>query len=94
MKTIDMSEFQAKLKEEQLNLVDVRAAAAYREGHLSGAINLPLEELPARLTELDKTKTYYLICQRGIKSAEAVDFLTAKGYDAINVQGGMAAAQE
>ncbi len=37
-------------------IVDVRSEKDFRAGHLPGAINIPLEELEQRKTELDKTK--------------------------------------
>ena len=41
--------------------------------------------------ELDKDQLHYVICKSGMRSARACQFLAEKGYDVINVQGGMTA---
>ena len=42
--------------------VDVRSAEAYQASHISGAINIPSEELEARLGELDKAQWIITYC--------------------------------
>lgn len=65
-----------------IHLIDVR------EGHIPGAINLPLSQLSHKFEQLDKNKEYYLVCQRGGRSIRACQFLELKGYKVINVDGG------
>ena len=43
--------------------------------------------------ELDNEQLHYVICKSGIRSAHACHFLTEKGYEVINVQGGMDALE-
>ena len=43
-------------------VVDVRSAEAYQGSHISGAINIPLEELESRLGELDQAKWIITYC--------------------------------
>ena len=42
--------------------VDVRSAEAYQAAHISGSVNIPSEELEARLGELDKTEWIITYC--------------------------------
>ena len=46
----------------QLNLVDVREANEVAEGIIPGALHIPLGDVEARMSELDKSKPYILIC--------------------------------
>ncbi|MGT2896078.1 rhodanese-like domain-containing protein [Streptococcus entericus] len=88
MTSISMTNF---LTASPTSLIDVRESHEYANGHVPGAINLPLSQLGQTYTELDKTQTHYIICQSGGRSAQAVQFLLQQGYQAINVEGGTAA---
>jgi Uncharacterized conserved protein len=77
-------------------MLDVRAAAEYNGemGHIAGARNLPLEELPARLAELEahKARPIRIICRTDRRSAQAARLLDEAGFaDAQVIQGGMTA---
>ncbi|PCI57321.1 MAG: hypothetical protein COB36_03400 [Alphaproteobacteria bacterium] len=48
-------------------------------------INIPLPELPDRLTELRKDKRLAFICAGNIRSVQAIQYLSEKGYDNICV---------
>lgn len=48
-------------------------------------LNIPLSELPDRLAELPKDKRLAFICAGNIRSVQAVQYLTANGYDNICV---------
>ncbi len=69
-------------------VLDVREVFEYVDGHFPGAISMPLATVPSRVGELDSQKTYHVICEAGVRSAKACDFLTANGFDVINVSGG------
>jgi rhodanese-related sulfurtransferase len=69
-------------------LVDVRQPDEYDEFHVPGARLIPLMELPERLQEVPADGTVYVICGGGGRSARAVRFLNAQGFDAVNVAGG------
>ena len=60
-------------------------------GKLDIVINIPLQELENRLSELEKYRNQEIdvICKIGKRSAAATDFLIQKGFNAVNVQGGM-----
>ena len=69
-------------------LLDVRTAEEYEHGHIDGFINIPVDELRDRLTELDRKKPVYIICQSGLRSYIADRILTGYGFDCYNFAGG------
>lgn len=92
MTTIKIQDFQKLLDkndEEPINIIDIRARDAFKEAHIEGASNIPLDELEAQLVDLDKEKEYYVICYSGNFSEQATDFLNRQGFKTINVQSGM-----
>jgi rhodanese-related sulfurtransferase len=63
-------------------LLDVRTAAEFSTGHLDHAVNIPVQELPARLGEVGPTKRLVVVyCRSGGRSAQATSVLKAAGYD-------------
>ena len=69
--------------------VDVRTAEEYAGGHAVRAINIPLNELPAKLDRLERNEPVYVICQSGRRSKEAAEILNRNGYKWVfNVTGG------
>jgi rhodanese-related sulfurtransferase len=74
-------------------LVDVRQPYEYAEYHIPNARLLPLGELSARFAaEIDPTDTIICICEHGVRSRHAADFLAQQGYeDVATMTGGMAA---
>lgn len=69
---------------EKLNIVDVREPWEYEEDNL-GALNIPLNTLPARLNELEAYKNQELIvhCRSGARSSNAKKFLEGQGYSHV-----------
>lgn len=72
-------------------LLDVREKNEWEAGHAPTACHIPMSELPARMHELPDDDPLYVICRSGNRSARVVAYLTAQGYPAINVDGGMKA---
>ncbi|MDL2300002.1 FAD-dependent oxidoreductase, partial [Bacteroides sp. OttesenSCG-928-E20] len=61
-------------------ILDVRTADEYSMGMIPGAINIPLDELRSRLTELPTDKAIYIYCAVGLRGYLATKILTANGY--------------
>lgn len=78
----------ATAAEEDAVLIDVREPAEYGEGHLPGALNIPMGQLVSRLSEIDRGRPVYLVCASGNRSGVMTEVLTAAGFDAVNVVGG------
>jgi adenylyltransferase/sulfurtransferase len=73
-------------------LVDVREPYEYQAGHLAGAINIPLGELPDRLAEIAPHNAPVFICRSGGRSLAACQMALAAGMPApVNLEGGMLA---
>lgn len=70
-------------------LLDVRTPAEFAGGHVASAINLPLDEVEARVSEVPADRPVYIICRSGSRSAQASAILSRTGRDVTNVGGGM-----
>ena len=86
---ISMADFYEKYQNEHLDLIDVREAHEFQAGHAPGAKNLPLSTLEQSYKELKPDHEYHVICQGGVRSASACQFLSAQGLAVTNVEGGM-----
>lgn len=75
-------------------LVDVRTALEHTKGHLSGSINLPIDELRSRLDELDTAKEIWVYCQVGLRGYTASRILQQKGFRVRNLTGGYKTYQQ
>lgn len=72
-------------------LVDVRTKREYKEAHIKGAVNFPLDEIREHLDELPKDKTIYIYCQQGLRGYLAHRILRQNGFtDLYNLSGGYA----
>lgn len=90
MREIDIHQAATEL-EQGATFVDVREPDEYAEGHLPGAVNIPMGQLPDRTHELDKLATVHVVCGSGNRSGAMTDYLTGTGFDAVNVAGGTSA---
>lgn len=73
-------------------VLDVREPAEYALGHVPGAVNLPQADLATRLAEVPRDRPVLVVCQGGMRSRRAAEFLAAQGYAAVqSVAGGTAA---
>lgn len=69
-------------------ILDVRTAKEYREGHVPGAINIPVDDLREALPNLDKHREYVAYCQVGLRGYVACRILTQRGFKCRNLSGG------
>jgi len=92
VKGISAKEVQQVLEQGQaLNLIDVRDVDEVEAGHIPGIIHIPLGLLEFRMHELDKNKSYVMICRSGGRSGRATQILESNGFDVSNMVGGMLA---
>jgi len=64
-------------------VLDVRKASEYQEGHVDGAQNIAHTRLLPRKDELDKETKYYVHCQSGGRSAVATALLKREGFNVV-----------
>ncbi|MDR2162083.1 MAG: DsrE/DsrF/DrsH-like family protein [Desulfovibrio sp.] len=76
------------LDAKQVTLVDVRTEAEFTLGAIPGFSNIPLDALRSRLTEIDRSKPVYVMCQGGARGYIASRILSQSGYDVRNLSGG------
>jgi NADPH-dependent 2,4-dienoyl-CoA reductase/sulfur reductase-like enzyme/rhodanese-related sulfurtransferase len=69
-------------------LVDVRTAAEFASGHVPGSLNLPVDELRARVNELPRDRDIAVYCQVGQRGYLATRILRQAGFAAFNIAGG------
>ena len=70
-------------------LIDVRRKDEFEAGNIHGAINLPVDELRNRLSEIPKNKTIYIYCEAGLRGYLAQRILRQNGYNKVaNLSGG------
>jgi rhodanese-related sulfurtransferase len=72
-------------------LLDVREADEVAGGRIAGSTHLPLGQLAARASELDRSRPVITVCRSGGRSSQAAQFLAAQGYDVADLAGGMTA---
>ena len=70
-------------------LLDVRDADEFMQGHLSGAINIPLEELGGRTGEIKRNSLIIVYCTHGSRSLMAARMLSDLGFEAMAAAGGL-----
>ncbi|MFZ5511565.1 MAG: ArsR/SmtB family transcription factor [Pseudomonadota bacterium] len=91
LEPVPATELLERARKGLVTVLDVRPAVEYQAGHIPGAINVPLEELENRLSELPRSKEIVAYC-RGpycMLAFEAVAKLRAKGRKARRLQDGL-----
>ena len=85
---VDASGVENLMKNKEF-LLDVREDYEYQDGHIKGAVNLPLREILEKKDTLPKDKDIYVYCRSGHRSADAVNFLKSLGFEKVhNIEGG------
>jgi adenylyltransferase/sulfurtransferase len=78
------------LEANQIRLIDVREPHELQISAISGAVNFPLGELAAHLSELDSAQEMVLFCKSGSRSARAIELLASAGFKKMkHLKGGI-----
>jgi rhodanese-related sulfurtransferase len=72
-----------KLLEEGAQLVDVRGPGEFAGGHAPGSVNIPLQEIAERASELDPGRPVIVCCASGTRSAMAAHRLRRQGFSRV-----------
>ena len=90
--TVDAAKFSKAIAAPDAQILDVRTASEYQSGHIANALQanwLDPREFNNRTQYLDKSKTIYIYCQSGGRSASAQTALMEAGFKVVNLEGGM-----
>lgn len=90
--TIGANAYLAAIQKGTVQILDVRTAGEYKSGHIQNALQANWtdpKEFQDRTQHLDKKIPVYVYCQAGGRSAAAQAYLLEKGYQVINLEGGM-----
>lgn len=69
----------------QKTIIDVRTPGEFMGGNVAGSINIPLNEIPQRISEIkEMPKPIILCCASGARSGQATGFLKSNGIDCTN----------
>lgn len=80
-----------KANKDEITLIDVRTPTEFSCGTISGAKNIPLDELRSRLDDIPRHKPIYIFCAIGLRGYLALKILTANGFNNVrNLSGGYA----
>lgn len=82
---VGVAEFADVIADPGVTIVDVRTPQEYAEGHIEGAVNIPVEsaDFLDRVGELDPAGTYAVYCRSGNRSQGAVDGMSSIGINGI-----------
>ena len=89
---LNAAAYKEAIAAKNIQVLDVRTAAEFNAGHIQNALQanwLDQKEFANRTQHLDKNLTVYVYCQVGARSASAQAALKAKGYNVINLEGGL-----
>ena len=90
IETLTADELADRLRRGRVVVLDVRPAAEYAAGHIAGAQSLPVDELPAAIERLPKSREVVAYC-RGpycVYADDAVRLLRSKGFRARRLEDG------
>jgi rhodanese-related sulfurtransferase len=81
----------AELLREGARAVDVREQYERDAGHIADTLHIELDQLSARVEELDRERPLVFYCRTGSRSALAAQAFAAAGFEAHNLDGGLQA---
>jgi rhodanese-related sulfurtransferase len=90
----EVRDFMNARPRDSFKFLDVRQPKEYEQGHLAGALLMPVREVTTRLAELDREKPLLVYCHSGVRSKAACQLLLAEGFrEVYNMSGGIVAWQ-
>lgn len=82
---VGVADFAALVAAPNVQIIDVRTPEEFSEGHLAGAVNIPVQgtDFAARIARLDPAGTYAVYCRSGNRSKPAVAAMKEAGITTI-----------
>lgn len=94
---LNPANFEQKMQNDDVQLVDVRTPEEFAEGHLPNAINININgsSFDSEIAKLDKAKPIMVYCRSGVRSAKAAASLKSKDFKNISdLSGGIISWKE
>ncbi|HET6859430.1 MAG TPA: rhodanese-like domain-containing protein [Streptomyces sp.] len=88
MREITIDQFAAAYADTSAFVLDVREGLEYVQGHVPGAVLIPMSQLSSHLADIPRDRPVHVICRSGNRSASSASFLEHAGFDAYSVAGG------
>lgn len=80
----------SKMQDAGALILDVREPSEWAQGHIEGAVLIPLGELASRVNELPQNRDIIVVCRSGNRSAKGRDLLLSAGFQRVtSMTGGM-----
>ena len=74
--------------ERKITLIDVRTPLEFSSGNVKGSINIPMNEVVQRLSEIKELEPILVFCRSGARSQKVVDYLKDNGVVEVENGGG------
>ncbi len=89
--SVDADEFAREIEKPGVQLVDVRTAEEYANGHIPAAVNIDVlqPDFAKRIATLDKERTVALYCRSGRRSKSAAEQAVKLGFKVVELDGGV-----
>lgn len=89
--SMNSDEFASEIVKPGVQLVDVRTAEEYANGHIPGSVNIDVfsPDFAKQISQLDKERTVALYCRSGRRSKSAADQAVKLGFKVIELDGGI-----
>ncbi len=89
-KNVSSQEAYALLENDKnITFIDVRSKKEFEKDHIKGAISLPMEMVAIPNTYTSEHKKVLVYSERGERSVEASRILSKRGYEVLNLKGGV-----
>ncbi|MFL3015577.1 MAG: rhodanese-like domain-containing protein [Candidatus Neomarinimicrobiota bacterium] len=89
IKQISVRELNNELSLRKIKLIDVREDDEFAICNIDSSIHVPMNKVPSSIDQLDKNTKYAIMCHSGVRSHNVCFYLQNKGFEVVNVQGGI-----
>ena len=86
---IEVFKLKEMLDNNEVVLLDVREPHEVEICNVKGSLFIPMNEIPQKLEQFDKDKSYAVMCHSGVRSLHITNFLNSRGFKSLNVIGGI-----
>lgn len=90
-RSVDAEQFAREITREEMQLVDVRTAEEYAEGHIPNAVNMDVKgaEFEAQIATLDPSRPVAMYCRGGRRSKVAAEKAAKAGFEVVELNEGI-----